>query len=553
MKDRVQRQLSFDVAESQTPSMCGNSMRENRETREAPSADGGGGRSGKAEPKPDMHATRESDGVVVPTKQANNGSQPVCDSAESVEGRTPTEGNAERTHPVPDAAPGKRRGMGLLGIRLAARRDRRARFTSLLHHITPELLRASFFDLKKNAAPGVDGMTWWEYRQDLDSRLEDLHARVQRGAYRAQPSKRQYILKADGRQRPLGIASLEDKIVQQAVRVILELIYEEDFLGFSYGFRPGRGCHNALDALYVGMQRKKVNWVLDADIRGFFDAIDHTWMLRFLEHRIADPRILRLIRQWLISGVSEDGQWSRTTVGTPQGAVISPILANVFLHYVLDLWTDQWRRKEASGEIMIVRYADDFVIGFRYQRDAKRFLQELRSRMEKFGLTLHPDKTRLIEFGPFARENRQRRGEGKPETFDFLGFTHYCSQSHLGHFLVKRRSIKKRLRATLQAIKAKLRKRMHLPLAEQGQWLRSVVRGWLQYHAVPFNRKALETFHRRVARMWRHVLRRRSQKGRQRWTWRRMYQLIDRWLPRVRILHPHPSERLIVGPKVGAV
>ena len=553
MKDRVQRQLSFDVAESQTPSMCGNSMRENRETREAPSADGGGGRSGKAEPKPDMHATRESDGVVVPTKQANNGSQPVCDSAESVEGRTPTEGNAERTHPVLDAVPGKRRGMGLLGIRLAARRDKRARFTSLLHHITPELLRASFFDLKKNAAPGVDGMTWWEYRQDLDSRLEDLHARVQRGAYRAQPSKRQYILKADGRQRPLGIASLEDKIVQQAVRVILELIYEEDFLGFSYGFRPGRGRHNALDALYVGMQRKKVNWVLDADIRGFFDAIDHTWMLRFLEHRIADPRILRLIRPWLISGVSEDGQWSRTTVGTPQGAVISPILANVFLHYVLDLWTDQWRRKEASGEMMIVRYADDFVIGFRYQRDAQRFLQELRSRMEKFGLTLHPDKTRLIEFGPFARENRQRRGEGKPETFDFLGFTHYCSQSHHGHFLVKRRSIKKRLRATLQAIKAKLRKRMHLPLAEQGQWIRSVVRGWLQYHAVPFNRKALATFHRRVARMWRHVLRRRSQKGRQRWTWRRMYQLIDRWLPRVRILHPHPSERLIVGPKVGAV
>ena len=326
-----------------------------------------------------------------------------------VQGRAPTEGNAERTHPVLDAVPGKRRGMGLLGIRLAARRDKRARFTSLLHHITPELLRASFFDLKKNAAPGVDGMTWWEYRQDLDSRLEDLHARVQRGAYRAQPSKRQYILKADGRQRPLGIASLEDKIVQQAVRVILELIYEEDFLGFSYGFRPGRGRHNALDALYVGMERKKVNWVLDVDIRGFFDAIDHTWMLRFLEHRIADPRILRLIRQWLISGVSEDGQWSRTTVGTPQGAVISPILANVFLHYVLDLWTDQWRKKEASGEMMIVRYADDFVIGFRYQRDAKRFLQELRSRMEKFGLTLHP--TRLVSSSSALLPGRTARDE----------------------------------------------------------------------------------------------------------------------------------------------
>lgn len=396
-------------------------------------------------------------------------------------------------------------------------------------------------------------MTWREYRQDLDTRLGDLHARVQRETYRAQPSKRQYILKPDGRQRPLGIAALEDKIVQQAVRVILEQIYEEDFLGFSYGFRPRRGCHNALDALYVGMNQANVNWVLDADIRGFFDAIDHTWMLRFLEHRIADRRILRLIRKWLISGVSEEGQWSRTTVGTPQGAVISPILANVFLHYVLDLWAHQWRKKHATGEIIIVRYADDFVIGFRYQRDAKRFLCEIRSRLEEFGLTLHPDKTRLIEFGPFARENRRRRGEGKPETFDFLGFTHYCSQSHTGRFLVKRRSIKKRLRATLQAIKEKLKKRMHLPIRQQGQWLRSVVQGWLQYHAVPFNRNALETFHRQACRMWRHVLRRRSQKGRRRWNWQRMYRLIDRWLPRVRILHPHPSERLIVKPKVGAV
>jgi group II intron reverse transcriptase/maturase len=553
MKGRVQRKLPFDVAESQTPSMCGNSMRENRETREAPPSDGDEGRAEKAEPKSDMHASRESDGVVVPTKWTNNASTTERDAAESVEERTPTKGNTEQTHPVLDAAPGKRRGMGLLGVRLAARQDRGARFTSLLHHVTLELLRSSFFDLKKNAAPGVDGVTWAEYRQDLDARLEDLHARVHRGAYRAQPSKRQYIPKPDGRERPLGIAALEDKIVQQAVRVILEQIYEEDFLGFSYGFRPGRGCHSALDALHVGMRQAKVNWVLDADIRGFFDAIDHIWMLRFLEHRIADRRILRLIRKWLTAGVSEDGKWSRTTVGTPQGSVISPLLANVFLHYAFDLWVNQWRKRSASGDMMFVRYADDFVVGFRYQRDARRFLHELRTRMEKFGLTLHPEKTRLIEFGPFARQNRRRRGGGKAETFDFLGFTHYCGKSRKGVFLVKRRSMAKRLCAKLQEIKATLTRKMHLSIKAQGQWLGMVVRGWFQYHAIPFNGQALDTFRQQVVRMWRHVLRRRSHKGRRKWNWQRISRLVARWLPPVRILHPHPSQRLIVKPKVGAV
>ena len=547
MKDSVQRELPFDAAESQTPSMRGNSMRENRETHGVPPPDGGAGRSGKAEPKPDMHTLRESDGVVVPTKRANNAADDVPAVAESVEERTPTEGNAKRTRLAPDAVPGKRRGIGLRGVREAARRDKKARFTALLHHITPELLRQSFFALKKKAAPGVDGVTWREYRRDVEARVIDLHGRVHRGTYRAQPSRREYIPKPDGRQRPLGIAALEDKIVQQAVRTVLEQIYEEDFRGFSYGFRPGRGCHNALDALYVGINRKKVNWVLDADIRGFFDAIDHEWMMRMLEHRVADKRVLRLIRKWLVAGVSEDGEWSRTTVGTPQGAVISPLLANVYLHYVLDLWVDQWRRRNAKGDVVIVRYADDFVIGFQHQREAHRFVRELAERMEKFGLQLHPDKTRLIEFGRFAASNRQRRGEGKPETFDFLAFTHCCGKTRHGRFVIRRRSVAKRMRAKLQAVKAELAERMHRPLVEQGRWLQGVVRGWFNYHAIPLNCAALETFRTQVIRMWRHAIRRRSQKARCKWTWKRLHRLIQRWIPPKRIVHPYPEQRLIVS------
>ena len=316
-------------------------------------------------------------------------------------------------------------------VREAARRDRRARFTALLHHVTVERLQESFFALKHEAAPGVDGVTWEQYEADLEDRLRDLHRRIHAGTYRAQPSRRGFIPKADGRQRPLGIAALEDKIVQQAVVPVLNQIYEVDFLGFSYGFRPGRSQHDALDALWVGLMRKKVNWVLDADIRGFFDNIDHGWLLKFLEHRIADRRILRLIQQWLRAGVSEDGQWSKTEVGTPQGAVASPLLANVFLHYVFDLWVQQWRTKSATGDVIVVRYADDFVMGFQHRREAERFLRELGERFEKFGLALHPEKTRLIEFGRFAAENRRKRGERKPETFTFLGFTHICGRKPL--------------------------------------------------------------------------------------------------------------------------
>jgi group II intron reverse transcriptase/maturase len=489
-----------------------------------------------------MHVSRESDDSIVPKKRANKAGPKAA--AELVEGRESTKGNAKRTLLVPDAVPG-RRGIGLRGIREAAKRDKKLRLTSLLHHVNPELLHASYFELKRQAVPGVDGMTWREYGRRLEERIDDLHGRIHRGAYRAQPSKRAWILKADGRQRPLGIAALEDKIVQQAVKTVLEQIYEEDFLGFSYGFRPGRSCHNALDALWMGIAHRKVSYVLDADIRGFFDAIVHEWMDKFLKHRIADRRILRLIQKWLTAGVSEDGQWSRTTVGTAQGSVISPFLANVYLHYVLDLWVDQWRKRHARGSVIIVRYADDFVMGFQHRSDAERCLRELRKRLEQFGLQLHPEKTRLIEFGRFAAERRASRGQGKPETFDFLGFTHYCSTTRKGAFTIKRKSIAKRMRAALQKIKLQLRRRMHDTVNAIGGWLGSVVRGWFNYHAVPDNIQCLRQFHTQVERLWLRTLRRRSQKGRS-WTWERMERLIRRWLPRPKILHPYPSERLIV-------
>jgi len=536
--------------------MRGNSLHGNRETLKAsaasnaPPADGGAERSEKALGRTSgMHAFGESDGSIVPKKQANKAD---LSAAEPVEGRGPTQGNDLPTGHVPDTAPDKR-GHGLQGVREAAKRDKKMRFTALLHHVTVDLLRASYFELKRSAAPGVDGVTWQEYGDGLEERLADLHGRIHRGAYRAQPSKRAWIPKADGRQRPLGIAALEDKIVQQAVKTVLESIYEEDFLGFSYGFRPGRSCHNALDALWVGILRRKVSWVLDADIRGFFDNLSHEWMIRFLEHRIADRRILRLLRKWLQAGVSEDGQWSETTVGAPQGAVISPLLANVFLHYVLDQWVQQWRSRHAHGDMIFVRYADDFVLGFQHRGDAERFLQEMRERLAQFGLEVHPDKTRLIEFGRFAAQRRVERGAGKPETFDFLGFTHCCGKTRQGAFTIKRVSVAKRMRAKLQTIKEQLKRAMHRPVAEVGQWLRSVVQGWFNYHAVPGNRHCLDQFRTQVVRLWLHALRRRSQKS-GRWTWDRMNRWIDRWLPRPQTLHPFPNQRLIVtGPEVRAV
>jgi RNA-directed DNA polymerase len=529
-----------DPAQSQTLRMRENSSHGNREIPSLPAADGATGRPEKATSRTSgMHGEGKSDGCIVPTKPPNKDGPPT--SAEGVEGRRPTEGN---TLPLaPCRTQSRVDGLsGLQRVREAARQDKRARFTALLHHVTVDLLRDSFFALKRQAAPGVDGVTWQEYEDGLDDRLVDLHRRVHTGTYRAQPSKRAYIPKPDGRKRPLGIAALEDKIVQQAVVTVLNQIYEVDFLGFSYGFRPGRSAHDALDALWVGIMGKKVNWVLDADIQSFFDTISLEWLVKFLEHRIADQRLLRLIRKWLRAGVSEDGQWTKSEVGTPQGAVASPLLANVFLHYVFDLWVQQWRTKFATGEVIVVRYADDFLVGFQYRHEAERFLRELRERFGKFGLALHPDKTRLIEFGRFAARDRQQRGQGKPETFDFLGFTHCCGRKRQsGGFHVRRKTVSKRLRAKLRGVKEALLKRRHEPLSQQIAWLQGVVRGYFNYHAIPGNMPVLETFRREAIRFWLRALRRRSQ--RHRLSWERFGQLTDLCIPKPKILHPHPNER----------
>ena len=532
------REPSTNPAQSETPGMSGNSMRENRE---APLVTGSNTpvRLEKAICRTaSMHAGGESDEQAVPAKRSNNEEQ---SSAEGVEGSCSTEGNTEEAHTC--RTQGRAHvSQGLGGVREAARRDQKQKFTALLHHVNADLLRSSYYSLRRNAAPGVDGQTWQQYGEGLEERIRDLHDRIHRGAYRAQPSRRTYIPKADGQQRPLGIAALEDKIVQQAVVTVLNEIYEEDFLGFSYGFRPGRRQHDALDALWVGLRRRRVNWVLDLDVRGFFDNVSHEWLAKFIEHRIADQRILRLIQKWLKAGVSEEGEWKETKVGTPQGAVISPLLANIYLHYVFDLWVDQWRRKTVRGDMIVVRYADDAVLGFEHRKEAEAFLEQLQERMRKFGLELHPEKTRLIEFGRFAEGNRRQRGEGPPDSFDFLGFTHMCGKTRKGGwFTVKRRTIKKRLRSKLQAVRQELRRRWHERVVETGKWLRSVVQGYFNYHAVPGNFGALRAFRREVARAWLAALRRRSQKHRL--TWERFGSIVDYYLPRPRILHPEPGVR----------
>jgi group II intron reverse transcriptase/maturase len=432
----------------------------------------------------------------------------------------------------------------LARIRQAAKLRKKERFTSLLHHVSVDLLRLSFFALKKNAAPGVDGVAWRDYEANLEHNLEDLHDRVHRGAYRALPSRRQYIPKADGRQRPIAICALEDKIVQRAVAGVLNAIYEEDFLGFSYGFRPQRNQHDALDALMVGITTTRVNWILEVDIRGFFDEVNRDWLGRFLKHRIVDPRILRLIQKWLKAGVLENGVVTDSEKGTGQGTVISPLLANVYLHYSLDLWAELWRRREATGDMIIVRYADDVVVGFEHEGDARRFWDAMRERLQKFSLSLHPDKTRLVEFGRFATASRKRRGLGKPETFDFLGFTLVCSKSRRGRFLLKRRSRSDRMKAKLQDVSNELRRRMHQSVPEQGNWLKQVVTGYFAYHAVPTNSAALVSFRDQIVERWRWVLNRRSQKSAL--TWIRMKKLADDWLPKPRILHPWPNQRFAV-------
>jgi RNA-directed DNA polymerase len=476
-------------------------------------------------------------------------------TAESVEGRGLTEENTEQSplvrtqSRIVDAEPGTQpgeakmsRSRGLLGVREAARRDKKQEFTNLLHHLTPQLLFVSFYELKKQAAAGVDDQTWSDFAADVADRINDLHGRIHRGAYQAQPSRRTYIQKLDGKMRPLGIATVEDKVVQRAARTVLESIYEEDFLGFSYGFRPERSAHDALDALSVGIATKKVNWIIDADIRGFFDNISHEWLMKFLGHRIADRRMLRLLKKWLTAGVSEDGEWSATTVGTPQGAVISPLFANVFMHYVFDLWINQWRQRHARGEVIVVRYADDFVIGFREESDAQACLAALKDRLTKFGLELHPEKTRLIEFGRFAESRRAERGDGPPETFDFLGFTHISGKTRQGKYAIHRKTARKKFQAKLKDLKVKLDQNLHAALPQVGSWLGKVLRGWYRYYAVPGNYARLQQFRDAVEKMWLRTLRRRSQRGR-RFTWERFAKVCKKWLPSPKILHPYPNAR----------
>src|SRR5262250_495410 len=453
----------------------------------------------------------KSDSPTVPGKSPNKAGQPA---PEGMEGKGLAKGNllkqnASRTPSRQDAPSALER------VRQAAKKDKKLRFTALLHHIyNLETLRMAYFSLKKEAAPGVDGETWRHYGEELERNLQDLSERLKRGAYRAKPVRRVYIPKADGRQRPLGVTALEDKIVQRAATEVLNAIYEADFLGFSYGFRPGRSPHRALDALYTGLLTRQVNWVLDLDIRGFFDGISHEWLVKFVEHRIADRRVVRLIRKWLNAGVLEDGKLLRVEEGTPQGGSASPLLANIYLHYVFDLWVQAWRQKRAHGDVIVVRFADDIVLGFQVKSDAERFRAELEERFRKFQLELHPTKTRLLEFGPFAIHNRRRRGEGKPETFNFLGFTHICVRKRSnGMFTVLRQTMRKRMQAKLNEVKAELRRRMHDPVPEVGQWLRSVVSGHFRYYGVPMNTAALNIFRFQVGWHWYRTLWRRSQKG----------------------------------------
>jgi RNA-directed DNA polymerase len=435
-------------------------------------------------------------------------------------------------------------------IRQAARQKKKENFTALLHHVSIAHLEAAFYELKENAAPGVDGLTWKDYEAGLERKLVDLYARVHRGAYRPQPSRRVYIPKPDGGERPLAVAALEDKIVQRATAAVLGAIYEEDFLGFSYGFRPGRGAHDALDALVVAISSRKVNWILDADIQSFFDTVNQEWLIRFVEHRIGDRRIIRLIQRWLKAGVLEDGIVSVSDRGTGQGAVISPLLANIYLHYVLDLWAERWRRREATGDMIIVRYADDFIVGFEHESDARSFLDGMRERFKEFALSLNPEKTRMIEFGRCAAENRKRRGLAKPETFNFLGFTFICGKSRRGKFLVERKPRRDRMRAKLKSIKQGLRRRMHRPIPEQGKWLCNVVTGYYNYFAVPTASRALGAFHHHVCECWLRTLRRRGQRDRTTWEW--ITKLAADWLPKPHILHPWPSVRFAVRTQGGS-
>lgn len=536
----VNRKSYADPTRSETLCMSGSHLHGSSEISSVSGAGLPDGAGKVNDHNPAIYADEKSDTPIVPRKLPNEGVAP----AEAMEGRGVAKGSADENPAARTQCRGKTASMGLEGVREAARRNRKSRFTALLHHITPSLLVESFYALRKQAAAGADGVTWHDYESRLYGRVHELHREIHAGTYRARPSRRVHIPKADGKLRPLGIAALEDKIVQQAITTVLSAIYEQDFLGFSYGFRQGRGQHDALDALSEAIAGRKVNWILDADIRSFFDEIDHEWMLRFLEHRIADKRIIRLIRKWLMAGTIEDGRRIASVRGTPQGSVISPLLSNIYLHYVLDLWAHQWRQRHAAGDVILVRYADDSVMGFQYEGEARRFLAAMRARLAKFKLELHPDKTRLIRFGRFAARQCREREARKPETFDFLGFTHCCSKES-ANFHIVRLTIKKRMRASLAVIRETLMRRRHEPVPVVGRWLNRVIKGYLNYHAVPTNMYRLSGFLSEVCRAWRHALLRRSQ--RHRLSWSRLNRLVRKYVPPCRVVHPFPSERFHVN------
>jgi RNA-directed DNA polymerase len=495
------------------------------------------GAAGSQRRKPLMHERQQSDTAIVPVKPPNNVGQPA---AEAVEGRAVVKGNARQSN-TSRIQSRTRVNQAMARIRVAAKRDKKGRLTSLLHHIyAVDTLREAYFNLQRDAAAGVDGETWRQYGENREERLQDLSGRLARGAYRASPVRRVYIPKADGKQqRPIGVPVLEDKLVQRATVAVLNAVYETDFLGFSYGFRPGKNQHQALQALSDALVKSKVSWVLDADIRGFYDTISHEWLVKFVEHRIGDRRVVRLIQKWLRSGVLEDGAWTQEAEGVPQGGSVSPLLSNIYLHYVFDVWVQQWRQRPAHGQVVVVRWADDFIVGFEHRQDAEQFLAELQERFREFGLELHPEKTRLVEFGRHAAEDRKRRGLGKPETFNFLGFTHACGKTRKGYFTVRRLTMRTRLRSKLKDVKAGLRRRLHAPVQDTGKWLQSVVAGHFRYYGITGNYRALVQFREEIKKLWRRALRRRSQRSKA--LWPRIARLSALWLPHPRIYHSYTS------------
>lgn len=487
-----------------------------------------------------MHGRGKSDGPIIPEKSPNKANE----AAEEMEGRGLAKGslleqNARRTQCRESV------NNALERIRQVSKKDKGTQFTALFHHIyNVEALRNAYYGLKRSAAAGADGQTWSGYGENLDENLQDLSRRLGQGAYRPMPVRRVFIPKTDGTKRPLGVPALEDKIVQTAAVGVLNAIYEPLFIGFSYGFRPGRSQHHALDAVSVGITRKKVSWILDADIRGFFDAIDHECLIRLIRMKIGDPRLIRLIQKWLKAGVLWDGTITQTETGTPQGGSVSPVLANIYLHYAYDTWAQKWRKQTAKGDAVFIRYADDSIAGFQYEADARRFLDDLRKQFHEYGLELHPEKTRILEFGRFAAGNREKRKLPKPETFDFLGLTHICGKTRNGDFQIRRMTARKRKARKLKEIKDELARKMHHAIPEVGKWLASVIRGHMQYYSVPTNYRAIASFRREVIRIWRYTLTRRSHKADV--TWPRMKRLADSWLPKPRIVHPWPNQRLVV-------